>query len=398
MTSENRILRNVLISLLVFVGLVASGVGWLNWIQRPEHRPAFYARVTVDMTVNELPVHLERVITCKTIKISGRWMDRAYAEWISTPRAFGEVLPDGSSVMVWTPYRCGREKIINENGETQIRAQQNAPDYLPLIGWSPDGVNVDHLEIYIADTYFSQPDARVKNIRIGIELVDPRQHPPSEPDLFAWFSTLSHSGERDYQEQFYMTYAGWKIPKDVWAGKDEELDALLATYEKPTPIPRSFGIVSDIVKKHYFERHSISNNILRLRQVWRGLASSKLGFERPSVGQPVRLKRARTLIDFDIEDGAVRLDRNQAIGMYRMRRWLPRKRKDEGNPKQRGGGIAHVPVLLKDQRFEPVSSRFFFDPETQEIYWIDGGFALRAYPHRDHPISQDQNKRRGEEQ
>ena len=190
--------KGCLITLLALVVLVVGTIGTVWFVHRPFHQPSFYAEVAVDLLVDGEAVRIERIVECKTVKISSSlayaWGRRGATAYAPTVGAVGKRLKDGGAILMWTPYRCAREEIGNAEGAVTRRVFPNDPGYLPFLGWTPDADNFETLELYPDAAYFERPDARIKVLRA--EVADaPEGAEANPPDAFEWFTDAMVPGE-----------------------------------------------------------------------------------------------------------------------------------------------------------------------------------------------------------
>jgi hypothetical protein len=227
------------------VGLIVIGYGVLWYVHRPLHEPSFFVQLTIDLVVNGESVRIERKVECKTYKIGGRDLSqfgtRPQTHYAPSIGALGTRLGDGSAVMMWTPYRCWQEEYQDSDGETRLRARPNAPDYLPLIAWTPDADDPRVLEVYPFASYFERPDARIQVKKIEVTDLSVTEADP--PDEFEWFTHTREREELGSGANFSPVHvhrgqAVTMLSEEDWRGKSPELDLELDSYDHPQFISR----------------------------------------------------------------------------------------------------------------------------------------------------------------
>jgi len=219
-------------------GLVVAGLAILWLTSRPLHGPSFFVQLTIDLVVNGEPLRIERTVEFKTYIFGGGDLSdlgsRRPTRYAPTIGALGTRLSDGSAVMMWTPYSCWKEEYQDEDGKTRLRARPNAPDYRPLIAWTPDADAPRVLEVYPFASYFERPDTRIQ-VK-GIEVTDSSAAKADLPDEFEWFTYSREREERDSGVSgvhVHWAMAVVVLNEDEWRGKSPDLDRELGSYERP---------------------------------------------------------------------------------------------------------------------------------------------------------------------
>ncbi len=239
-------MNNILKFFLYMIGIIVSipivFFGYMMWSQRPLHGPTFYARVTVDMKVDDQPIHIERIVTCKTSLSHGGWFKRGVTKYLSYPFAIGTELADGGAIMLSTPYECDREEYTDSKEVKSIRAKQLPPDYTPRIGWTPNYSTLKTLEIYIDRDSFKSTTSRIKDYSFHTELIDEKtaaQEKISAED-FQWFSgtIYTKNDNKDYKRIRYNGYYARVLNEEQWRGHRPELDAELDSYTQAQMVER----------------------------------------------------------------------------------------------------------------------------------------------------------------
>ncbi len=367
----------------------------LMWLQRGEHAPTFYVRVSVDMKVNDQPVHMERVITCETIALGSGGLEslgkRSYTQYKPSPIAFGQRLPDKSAVMMWTPYECDREEYLDETNEIQIRARQNAPDYVPRIGWTSSYSPIETLEYYIDRKSFTHPKTRIKDIKIHSELVSRRDYSPSKADDFIWFSGTV--GQRENPRINFEADYALVLNESQWRGLNPILDHELDKYQ----------IASLVV--HRPELNENSPSYLLRSMFWElpkngpivsgysggGVSSRKLADNQLPRGFGQDLNKHQSVIQLTERELTFDIIQNNTWDRLILRH-KPRYRPKSGQIKP---PYTEKSYLLGDQRIDPIEnkhfSRFIYNPVTKNIYEINRT-TFTVYPEKDNPLFRDLKK------
>ena len=416
------------------IGLVAIPIAFyliIKIAQRPDHKPTFHAVVEINATVNGYPLELKRTINCQTfaaddvihIGLVGFWktlFSRRKTQWLAIPRAFGHVLPDGSSIMVQTPYACGREEYVDEAGKNKLKVQEWATPRTPIIGWSPDGVLVNELELYLSDNFLNDPNSRIQDFTMDVRLDDEAE--PAFVDDFSWFSGNYHpevwkkegpkhsfgfnrevlmkkSGkrvkpdDRPYRQVTYSGFGGWVLNEDQWKGQDEKLDELLVNETKPIKIPGTFGVINGLVSKVYTGRRGISpTKIVPDSGRWGGLSSSQLGFyEQISSSIAVRELR-HNIVNYALDEGKVSVELSLDRGRLYMRRSFPNTKKrrwDEPKPKVNTKKI--YTFMGNDFEGTRLNWLAFYDPDTRDLYFVYR-YLMTSFTELKHPLQQNLNQ------
>ena len=371
----------------------------LMWLQRGEHAPTFYVRVSVDMKVNNQPVHIERVITCETIALGNGGLDslgkRSYIEYRPSPIAFGQRLPDKSAVMMWTPYECDREEYLDETGETQIRARQNAPDYVPRIGWTPGYNPIETLEYYIDRNSFTHPNRRIKDIKIHSELLSDSGFPfyipeesPSKADDFLWFSGTS--GQRENSKIIFTAFYAQVLTEKKWRGYNPLIDVELDSYNTPQRVVHRpelnrnspIYLVSDMFRELGYYR------ALATGYSGSGVNSQSLNKNTPVLGFGVGLSEKGLIVQLLPKNGVITVINNKTWDRLIFRK-VPddQTRNDSSWMSYSDKAFLVDGKLIKPSKFNP-STYFLFDPKSQDLFSIERSL-FKVHPEKDNPLFQD---------
>lgn len=220
-------------------GLLA-GVGMLLAacsMGRYEHGPSYLAELTVDLEVNGQPVHLRRILECKTYESRPT---RPFSQppfptyYAVTVRAFGQRLPDGSAIMMQTPYNCGGRLNFSGQKDPHEKFPPYAEGFKPFMAWTPNAEKPTTLEVYVSHEYFKHPKARVrvKNLYVSPPAKDAVADPPDE---FEWFTGWVPEDEKNGWEGIKFRGLGVvTLRRDQWEGQYPELDSFLSKYSKST--------------------------------------------------------------------------------------------------------------------------------------------------------------------
>ncbi|MCZ4279873.1 hypothetical protein O4H49_03725 [Kiloniella laminariae] len=386
---------------------------YLTWSQRPYHAPTFYSRVTVDMKVDGHAVHMERIITCKTVPMGGNDLSRLFkrvsSQYVSYPRAFGSYLPDGAAVMMWTPYECDREEYQDDRGETKIRAKQLHPDYVPRIGWTPDTSTMETLELYIDRDSFKSDTARVTDLKFHVELVDDgmAEKEMTEPDDFQWFSgNIYTDGDwKSYREVGFNAYYALVLKEKQWRGYNAIVDAELDSYTHPQMVERrpELGgqqprhLLSGLFAQQGPEGYGITYGYRADGVLYSDLAG---GF--PKTGHGITSNPENRIEHLFPEGQALRVKRSglwDRFVMHRQGPWRINGKRVTDNPNLLDNAIPSMEITflygdtvispksgyLPDRKLHP--SLYLYDPETKEIFLIEVA-AFSVYPAVEHPLFQ----------
>ncbi|WP_421781666.1 hypothetical protein [Kiloniella litopenaei] len=382
----------------------------LTWSQRPYHAPTFYARMTVDMKIDSYPVHMERIITCKTVPMGGndlsQMFKRVSSQYVSYPRAFGSYLPDDAAVMMWTPYECDREEYQDDNGLTKLRAKQLHPDYVPRIGWTPDTATMQTLELYIDRDSFKSNTTRVTDLKFHVELVDEdvAEKEMAAPDDFQWFSgNIYTDGDwKDYKRVRYKSYYALVLKENQWRGYNPIIDAELDSYTYPQMVERRPELGGQQ------PRHLLSNLFdAKGRGIMygyraNGVLYSALAGGFPKIGHGITSNPENRIEHLFPEGKALRVQRSGVWDRFIMHRQGPRfvdGKRVTDNPNLLDNAIPPMEIIFlrDDVVISPKSgyvptkklhpSLYLYDPKTKEIFLIEVA-AHVIYPAVEHPLFQ----------
>ncbi|WP_286829641.1 MULTISPECIES: hypothetical protein [Kordiimonas] len=415
--------RGRLGALIAVILLPILAYGTIKFLQRPDHKPTFHAQVTVDVEVNGQPVHIERVITCQTfatgdsiqISLLNFWKtltSRRETQWISIPRAFGEVLPDGSALMVRTPYFCGYHLIGNPNDASSYAIQDSATNRTPIVGWTPDAKKAETIEFYMSDAFKTAPGARFKNFSIETKLVEDRKASPI--DQFAWFSGLYHpealrkgpDENGNYPEDMfwgvpakekrsivtigYKGYAGWRLEHAEWRGKVEGLDALLEGMTKPAALPSGEfdWKIREIAQQRFGPERTNIRAVVVPQQRWGGLRSSHTSWSRAAQEGMSLHPGLRDMLSFPVIENEVWLDGPLPKGYIILHREHLSDEEKRQLTLHESNKLAPPMVFhLGGQTFDQprFTTKAFFDPSTQQLFFAEAHyFGARVPP--DNPL------------
>ena len=388
-----RIVAKVVAWLVVGVaGLVVAGLGILWLTSRPLHGPSFFVQLTIDFVVNGEPVRIERTVECKTYIFGGGDLSdlgsRRPTRYAPTIGALGTRLSDGSAVMMWTPYSCWQEEYLDADGETRLRARPNAPDYLPLIAWTPDADDPRTLEVYPFASYFERPDARIQ-VK-SIEVTDSSAAEADPPDEFEWFTYSREREERDSGVSGVHVHRGMAVvvlnEKD-WRGNSPELDQELNSYERPQFVSQK---VLPNGNQARFEAGQIFEEVY-------GPSWHKFIPHQARRARPLRYQSGPDRGPL-LRDGAT----TRALGPeMSMLDWSggvlllePTDTREqlvlEVRPKGRPKSLLKSSILYRGIRFNPDpyhSSELFYDPESRVIFRIVN-IGLNSQARRGTPINE----------
>ena len=188
-----------------------------------DHGPSFLAKLTVDLEVSGQPVRIERVLECRTFETgaAGEISSMSFAKRIPTEYAptvgtVGTRLPDGSAVMMWTPYFCGAQ--VPQDNKTRYHAYSDK--FIPLMAWTPDADKAEPLEIYFSRAYFEQPNPKVRFKGIKVE-PPPKGAKADPPGEFEWFTQKIFREEREARDSRNGKLTGfgsYTLPESQWRG------------------------------------------------------------------------------------------------------------------------------------------------------------------------------------
>ncbi|WP_157231014.1 hypothetical protein [Kiloniella laminariae] len=354
------------------------------------------------MVVNDQPVHMERVITCETVALGNAGLEtlfkRAYTEYRPYPLAFGERLPDQSAVMMWTPYECDREEFLDTEGKTQIRARQNAPDYVPRIGWTPSYSPIETLEYYIDRKSFTHPNRRIKNIKIHSELLSDSGFPfykpiekPSKPDDFVWFTGIKPPNK--HKKVLFVAFYAQVLTEKKWRGYNTLIDAELDSYNSPQRVAHrpELNQNSPIYLIDKMFRDLGYSRELATGYGGHGVSSQSLNKNTPVLGFGVDLSEQDLIVQLLPEDGVITVSNNNTWDRLVFRKEPDgQKRNDSSWMKYSDKDFLVNGQLIKPNKFN-TSTYFLFDPESQDLFSVKRSL-FQVYPERDNPLFQSANE------
>ena len=194
-------------------------------------RYAFPIRVAVELSVDGVPISISRIVLCDRIP-SRTERERLSRErrspfhWRPGMKSFGHVFDDGSGVFVITPHLCAW------HAPTQFRppSSDRLADYRPLVGWTPDVSQFEQFELFVDDTAFDRPNAKVRLVSFEMTAVE-KGTPISAPDAFAKIGW-----QRELQGKRFGAIYGVSIPQTEWAA-DAVLFDHLVSFTQPTFVP-----------------------------------------------------------------------------------------------------------------------------------------------------------------
>lgn len=335
-----------------------------------DHGPSFLAKLTVDLEVSGQAVRLERVLECRTFETgaageisSMSLFKRIPTEYAPTVGTVGTRLPDGSAVMMWTPYFCGSG--IQQDIPGRYHAYSDK--FVPLMAWTPDADKAEPLEVYFSRAYFEQPTPRVRFKGIKVE-PPPKGAKADPPGEFEWFTQKIFREERESRQEGPGRGSPWgfgsySIPESEWRGHYPELDSLLDGMTEADVVPnvllpqanlwsgtaamvvmdRVLGVGGRTMPEQFRGDHT-TRTTADLADRWPLDVRSRLGEFRPT----------------DLRDGRLELTDDHGRGYAILRRYRD------------------VPmVTFHDVRLDLRKRRYLFDPETRALSCVESHSVIR---------------------
>lgn len=407
----NEILKFFLYMIGIIVSIPALFALLLQWSQRPYHAPTFYSRVTVDMKVDDHPVHMERIITCKTVPMGGNDLSRLFkrtsSQYVSYPRAFGSYLPEGAAVMMWTPYECDREEYQDERGETKIRAKQLHPDYVPRIGWTPDTSTMETLELYIDRDSFNSDTARITDLKFHIELIDEdlAEKEITKPDDFQWFSgnIYTERDRKEYKKIKFVSYYSYVLKEKQWRGYSPIIDAELKSYTEARMVERRPELEGQQPRHKltelFSEKGPIDNTGITAGYRANGVLYSDLADGFPKIGHGITSTTENRIEYLSSEGQALRVNGRGVWDRLIMRNQDTSEMTAGKKPDllDNYGSPFHITYLWEDLTLRPKDgylpkkklqpSPYLYDPVSKQIFLIKVT-SFNAYPAVNNPLFQ----------
>ncbi|MCP5370855.1 MAG: hypothetical protein H6907_03910 [Hyphomicrobiales bacterium] len=363
----------IVVAVLCFLGIFPPTGIFLRLILADltsifDHEPSFLAKLDVDLDVNGRPVHFERILECETYeapaggigdrptKLFGRLSTR-YAVNVG---ALGYRLPDGSAVIMWTPYLCAH-KVVEESWWRTVRKPLPLPDgVIPYMAWAPNADTLEKLEVYVSPSYFDQPNARIKIKRVQISEA-PQRADADPPDEFEWFTTKPLPNEERKHLPRFKAYSRVVLAEKEWRGQNSELDTLLDTINEPTVIQGAElpgGETVDLAVKRIFEKHFGRLSTHTNRQ-------PRMRYDNEGTGRNMFMgKRSRFLdkiASVSIKSDGINVDRVLSQGFLA----LTLEGKFE-NPSKVVFKESIIYRYLKTDHF----NGFIYDPESKRILYV----------------------------
>lgn len=247
-----------------------------------EDLPPFVVQVKVNMEVNGQPLSIKRNVECKQLKINSagelsgwRWRQKLPSTFYVSIGALGKRLPDGSAVMMWTPYYCDHETYTDANGNERRRPVPVDFGSIPYLAWTPNADTLETLEVYPSKKYFGQPYARIKMRSVSVSEAPPGAK-ADPPDEFEWFTQEFVAGEKRISRPRFVSYTVRLMPENEWRGQYPKFDSLLDSFKEITIIPetdigehgrRADLLVYDISTKINSDNSHCANR-LNQRRLW----------------------------------------------------------------------------------------------------------------------------------
>ncbi len=201
----------------------------VDFFMRYDELRPFPAEVLVDLEVKGTPIKIARVVSCHRLTTGPerrRWIERRVGinepRWVPELKSFGQVFEDGSGIFVITPDACQNLARAQKPGTEGL-----GPDYLPLIGWTPNSAVLDTFDLFVDATALASQGSPITLRAVTIRRL-PFGTPVSPPDAFA---RIGWQDESDRGVKYRAVFAT-AIPRERWS-TDPEVAAALDTMTIP---------------------------------------------------------------------------------------------------------------------------------------------------------------------
>lgn len=354
------------LSMIVPVGAAFArhelGMGFLDMLVRYDQLRPFPLKISIDLTVRGLPLHIERVLLCsRVVNKKDRKHVRANrvrgAFWMPGIKSFGHAFLDKSGVFVVTPDVCNASAK-----KPEFRGNILGQDYVPLIGWTPDVSTLERIDLLVDGSAFNRPDAAVKFEGISMQRM-PFGTPVSQPDDFAKIGWQDRSNPKDISA-VYRAVFGTAFRQERWSKVPEVASILSILHE------RSFvlGELSKLQERAIRRLLGVDRDYLY--ESWVGMDGSGIS----KTPRSINAKNAAPVFPLHRESGrwVAKPDQLGVLTFYKM----PGNRFDSSLPES---------LMVYDRMIVGRGERYYFDPASNTLVYLF--FAYRNLPATDSPYA-----------